>query len=93
MDIYIFVNGGTWHKSLSHILNRFDSGALYFIREVWIILYRVWGTRAAVALMNGHFVKSFIYHPAMIYSVLLLMLFVCSDIINNVFKTKKRNYN
>lgn len=48
------------------------------------------GTRAAVALMNGHFVKSFIYHPAIIYSVLLLMLFVCSDIINNVFKTKKK---
>ena len=45
MDIYIFVNGGTWHKSLSHILNRFDSGALYFIREVWIILYRVWGNK------------------------------------------------
>lgn len=48
------------------------------------------GTRAIIALLNGHLVKGCIYHPGVIYAVVMLILFVYSDIRRYVLKTPKK---
>lgn len=42
------------------------------------------GTRSMEYLLTGHFIKSFLYHPAVFYSVLILVLYALTNTIRKI---------
>ena len=40
------------------------------------------GTRATIALLHGHFLKSVYYHPVVLYAAILFACYICSHSLN-----------
>ena len=42
------------------------------------------GTRSLEFFLTGHFVKSFLYHPAVFYSIIMLIVYALSHIVHRI---------
>lgn len=46
------------------------------------------GTRAVLSLLHGHFLRSFFYHPVVIYTLVVFLWYYCSNTIEFLSKGK-----
>ncbi len=62
---------------------------------VWYVAYGLYcpgcgGTRAVVSLMQGEFLRSFLYHPAVPYTVILVLMYMISHTLNLITRGKMK---
>lgn len=60
----------------------------YFHKMFGYYCFGCGGTRAIVALTQGKLIESFLYHPFVIYTFVVYLSFVISNILNRITKGK-----